>query len=86
MSETTQDIKQNQQAAGSIHDSIKDHMWFSGFGLIVGLLLAVVLVNFGPEFIQASPFLATVSIGLVFFLVGGMLAGLKALLPADYSE
>ena len=60
-------------------------MWFSAAGLIFGVLLAMVLINFGPAFIQASPYFAVLAIGLVFFLVGGMLAGLKALLPA-YSQ
>lgn len=57
------------------------HLILGGVGLIIGLVLAYILVNWGPAFTQNSPmftFLALISPGL---FIGLFVAGLFSLRP-----
>lgn len=63
-----------------------NHLKFAAVGFVVGLLASLALVNYGPDYVQASPLYTALAITLVFTLVGGMLAGFLALRPERYLD
>ena len=63
-----------------------NHLKFAAVGLVVGVLASLALVNYGPDYVQASPLYTALAITLVFTLVGGMLAGFLALRPERYLD
>tara|TARA_R110000764_G_scaffold174561_2_gene261033 strand:+ start:257 stop:769 length:513 start_codon:yes stop_codon:yes gene_type:complete len=74
-----QKLEKNDKKVGLF--MLKAHLSFAIFGIILGLLGAVILAFYGPAYTQASPVFTAIALSVLGFFFGLMLAGLVSLRP-----
>lgn len=71
----------NTDRPSDLQAMIQAYLWCGIGGLAIGIVAAVLLVRFGPDFMQASPLFAAVAVILVTTIASAMTGGLMTLSP-----
>lgn len=75
------DQKVDPDDRGIARTLVKSHVVFGVTGMLAGLLLALVLVGFGPVLARANPLMTVVALTLICSFLGLIFAGFISLRP-----
>ena len=68
--------QETEQFPTDLQAMIQAYLWCGVGGLALGIVAALLLVRFGPDFMQASPLFTVIALGLVFAIGVSMMGGL----------
>lgn len=75
------DMEPTPMNAG-LRGMVRAHLWYGAGGLVLGLVAALVAIQFGPQFLSASPLFTVLALALVGTIALSMLGGLMSFVPA----
>lgn len=61
---------------GGLRTMVRAHLWYGIAGVAIGLMVSLVLVTMGPEWLRASPLFSVIALSLVFGIGTSMAGGL----------